>query len=81
MMGFARIVQGSHFASDVLWSAGAVYFTGLTLAFVYYRLPGRSRGSTARRGSKLDLVKIEREQRGEQSDQSETGSIDYPQAA
>lgn len=31
-MGIGRIVQGAHFASDVLWSAGFVYFTGLVLA-------------------------------------------------
>ena len=29
IMGLARIVAGSHFASDVVWSAGIVYFTGL----------------------------------------------------
>ena len=32
IMGLARIVAGSHFASDVVWSAGIVYFTGLALA-------------------------------------------------
>jgi lipid A 4'-phosphatase len=31
LMGLTRIVAGSHFASDVLWSAGVVYFTGLGL--------------------------------------------------
>ncbi|WP_321495089.1 hypothetical protein [uncultured Desulfobacter sp.] len=31
-MGLGRIVQGAHFASDVLWSAGFVYYTGLSLA-------------------------------------------------
>ena len=28
-IGMARIVEGSHFASDVIWSGGFVYFTGL----------------------------------------------------
>jgi lipid A 4'-phosphatase len=32
VMGVARIVAGGHFASDVLWSAGVVYFTALVLA-------------------------------------------------
>jgi len=31
----ARIVAGSHFASDVVWSAGIVYFTGLALAALF----------------------------------------------
>ncbi len=35
IMGLARIVAGSHFASDVVWSAGIVYFTGLALAAVF----------------------------------------------
>jgi lipid A 4'-phosphatase len=33
MMGMARIVQGGHFASDVIWSGGLVYLTG---AFIFY---------------------------------------------
>jgi membrane-associated PAP2 superfamily phosphatase len=33
--GITRIVEGSHFASDVLWSGGFVYFTGLALAAVF----------------------------------------------
>lgn len=33
LIGLARIAQGGHFASDVLWSAGIVY---LTAAFFYY---------------------------------------------
>ena len=35
LTGVGRIVQGAHFPSDVLWSAGFVYFIGLTL---YYSL-------------------------------------------
>lgn len=35
LMGLARMIQGGHFPSDVLWSAGFVYFTGLIL---YYAL-------------------------------------------
>ncbi len=33
IMGFARIVQGGHFASDIFWSGGLVYLTG---AFIFY---------------------------------------------
>jgi lipid A 4'-phosphatase len=36
IMGIARIVAGSHFASDVVWSAGMVYFTGLGLAALFH---------------------------------------------
>lgn len=32
LMGAARIVQGGHFLSDVLWSAGLVYMTMMLLA-------------------------------------------------
>jgi len=35
IMGLARIVAGSHFASDVIWSAGIVYFTGLGLSALF----------------------------------------------
>jgi lipid A 4'-phosphatase len=31
-IGFARIVQGGHFASDVIWAGGLVYFFGLGLS-------------------------------------------------
>ena len=31
-VGFVRILQGGHFASDVLWSAGVVYFTAFIVA-------------------------------------------------
>ncbi len=32
IMGAARIIQGGHFLSDVLWSAGFVYLTAVVLA-------------------------------------------------
>jgi lipid A 4'-phosphatase len=35
IIGLARIVAGSHFASDVVWSAGIVYFTGLGLSTLF----------------------------------------------
>ena len=35
LLGVARIVQGKHFPSDVIWSCGLVYFTGVAL---YYAL-------------------------------------------
>ena len=34
LMGIGRIAQGAHFASDVLWSAGFVYFTGVGLSYL-----------------------------------------------
>jgi len=36
-VGLARIIQGRHFASDVLWSAACVYYSALFL-FVLFRL-------------------------------------------
>ena len=32
VIGVARMAAGGHFPSDVLWSAGLIYFTGLLLA-------------------------------------------------
>ena len=34
VLGATRIVQGRHFASDILWSAGMVYFSGLMAYFL-----------------------------------------------
>ena len=34
LMGIGRIAQGAHFASDILWSAGFVYFTGVGLYYL-----------------------------------------------
>lgn len=39
-IGLARIVQGRHFASDVIWAGGFVYFCGLGLSYVFH--PERS---------------------------------------
>ncbi len=33
LLGTCRIVQGKHFPSDVIWSAGIVYFTAVLLVF------------------------------------------------
>ena len=41
VMGLTRVVQGRHFASDVLWSAGLVYFTGFALYLLLQ--PGKTR--------------------------------------
>lgn len=38
VMGMARIIQGGHFLTDVIWSAGFVYLTAIVLAAVI--LPG-----------------------------------------
>lgn len=34
VMGMARIIQGGHFVTDVIWSAGFVYLTAMVLASV-----------------------------------------------
>lgn len=34
LMGIGRIAQGGHFFSDILWSAGFVYLTGLALSWL-----------------------------------------------
>ncbi len=39
LIGLGRMIQGGHFASDVMWSGGFVYFCGLGLAYAL-RLPG-----------------------------------------
>lgn len=33
-MGFARMAQGGHFLTDILWTAGAVYLVGLALYYL-----------------------------------------------
>jgi membrane-associated PAP2 superfamily phosphatase len=40
LMGLVRIVQGAHFASDVLWSAGITLGSSLILHDLVFRLPG-----------------------------------------
>jgi lipid A 4'-phosphatase len=35
LMGFCRMVQGGHFASDILWSWGFMYLTGLMLHYLF----------------------------------------------
>ncbi len=35
VMGLARIAQGAHFPSDVLWSFGIVFYTSLAMACVF----------------------------------------------
>jgi membrane-associated PAP2 superfamily phosphatase len=35
LVGYARMGQGGHFATDVIWAWGFVYFTGLTLAHFF----------------------------------------------
>lgn len=37
LMGTARMAQGGHFPSDVLWSAGFVYLTALSLSYALFR--------------------------------------------
>jgi membrane-associated PAP2 superfamily phosphatase len=43
VMGAVRIAQGAHFFSDVLWSAGVVWFSGLAASWLIESAPQRSR--------------------------------------
>jgi lipid A 4'-phosphatase len=53
LMGVTRIVAGSHFASDVLWAAGVVYFTGLGLAALFdFGRPGQGAEARASRSGR-----------------------------
>ncbi len=36
IMGMARVIQGGHFVTDVIWSAGFVYLAALVLAAVMF---------------------------------------------
>lgn len=35
LMGIGRMIQGAHFASDILWSGGFTYLTGLVLYYLF----------------------------------------------
>jgi len=39
VLGLARVAQGQHFLSDVLWSAGLVYLCGVVLSYLFFRTP------------------------------------------
>lgn len=51
MIGLGRIVQGRHFASDVVWSAGMIYLTGWCLDWLFQMFAHGS-GTTPARGSR-----------------------------
>jgi membrane-associated PAP2 superfamily phosphatase len=36
LLGLARVAQGQHFPSDVLWSGGLVYLSGLFLGYLFH---------------------------------------------
>ena len=44
LMGTARIVQGGHFISDVIWSAGFVYLTAGIIYYIMYKEPKKKSG-------------------------------------
>jgi membrane-associated PAP2 superfamily phosphatase len=69
VMGYARIVQGRHFASDVIWSAAVVYFSGLAMAFVYHKV--RPSGA----GNSPDIVAIERSRGKPRKDAARTPDL------
>jgi membrane-associated PAP2 superfamily phosphatase len=35
MMGLARMIQGGHYLTDVIWSGVLVYMTGLVLYYLF----------------------------------------------
>jgi len=39
VMGIARVIQGGHFVTDVIWSAGFVYLTAMVLAALMFPNP------------------------------------------
>lgn len=39
LMGVARIVQGAHHASDVLWAFGMVYIVNAIIYYLFYKFP------------------------------------------
>jgi len=43
LLGMGRILQGSHFPSDVVWSAGFVYLTALGCYYLILAIPSRER--------------------------------------
>jgi len=47
LFGLARIIQGKHFLTDVIWAGGMVYFTGEILAMLF-RFNGDGPGENLR---------------------------------
>jgi len=54
LVGMARIVQGRHFPSDVLWSAACVYYTALLM----YVLVGLNKHTDARASNEHDAGEV-----------------------
>ncbi len=49
LMGFTRIVQGAHFASDVLWSFGMVLLSNWILYYFVFKIPQWERAALTKR--------------------------------
>lgn len=62
LVGLARIVQGRHFASDVLWAAAMVYFSGLVLYYVMRigTIADSAAGPVAERDANQETIKLHR---------------------
>jgi lipid A 4'-phosphatase len=60
LVGIARMVAGAHFASDVVWSAGMVWLSGLIIHYLFrvYNNPSITSKTTARDAKKAKLVTI-----------------------
>lgn len=41
LSGLGRVIQGGHFATDVIWAAGFVYFPGVILSYAFGARRGR----------------------------------------
>jgi len=51
LMAYCRMLQGSHFLSDIIWAFGFVYLTALSLSYVFRVDPPASEGAPTREGS------------------------------
>lgn len=61
-IGFARISQGGHFLSDVVWSWGLTFLTATTLYYFVLKIPEKDTESTTEPASK-DVTPTSRKKR------------------
>jgi membrane-associated PAP2 superfamily phosphatase len=57
LVGTARIIQGRHFPSDVLWSAACVYYTTLVM-YLLFGLNKRTIAGASNEGAAGDVVSL-----------------------
>ena len=61
-IGFARISQGGHFLSDVVWSWGLTFLTATALYYFVLKIPEKDSGSTTEPASR-DAILMSRKKR------------------